>query len=85
MPHIIGTKGQLVIEKEIRDQLGIQPGWIAVQRVVDDHIEVWFQPPEHDRSMKGSLASHTRVKVPPGDSWEKARESAWKKQIRNRR
>ena len=34
--HKVGSKGQVVIAKEIRDELGIQPGWLALQRVVDD-------------------------------------------------
>ena len=29
MPHVVGQKGQVVIAKEIRDLLGITPGWMA--------------------------------------------------------
>lgn len=38
--HVVGHKGQVVIAKEIRDSLGIGPGWVALQRVVDDHVEI---------------------------------------------
>lgn len=46
----VGAKYQVVIEQAAREKLGIQPGWIAVQTVVGDHLEVRFLPPEHDRS-----------------------------------
>ena len=77
MMHTVGHKGQVVIAKEIRDQLGIQPGWLALQRLVGDHVEVYFLPPEHRQSLKGSLASHIQVSVPPGKVWDGAREVAW--------
>lgn len=77
MAHVVGPKGQVVITKEIRDQLGIQPGWLALQRLVDDHVEVFFLPPAHRQSLKGSLASHIRASVPHGKAWYRAREMAW--------
>lgn len=77
MAHIVGTKGQVVIEKGFRDRLGVGPGWLAVQRLVDDHIELYFAPPAHDRSLKGSLAEYTDVHVPPGQTWDEARDAAW--------
>jgi AbrB family looped-hinge helix DNA binding protein len=55
MAHVVGTKGQIVIEKEIRDQLGIAPGWKAIQRRVGDHVEIYFLPPTHRRSLAGIL------------------------------
>ncbi len=58
MAHVIGPKGQLVIEKAIRDRLGVGPGWKAVQQVVDDHVELRFLPPVHSRSLAGCLKPH---------------------------
>jgi AbrB family looped-hinge helix DNA binding protein len=55
MAHVVGPKGQVVIEKEIRDRLGIGPGWKAIQRIVDDHVELRFIPPPHNRSLAGCL------------------------------
>ena len=73
----VGPKGQVVIDKEIRDRLGVKPGWLALQRVVDDHVEVYFVPPEHNESLKGSLSRY--VKRPVGDEeLRRAREEAWK-------
>jgi AbrB family looped-hinge helix DNA binding protein len=73
----VGPKGQVVIAKEIRDRLGVKPGWVAVQRVVDDHVEIYFLPPEHDESLKGSLAGAIRHR-PAGADWGRAREEAWR-------
>ena len=76
MGYAVGAKGQVVISKDIRDRLGVRPGWVALQRLVNDHVEIHFVPPEHGNSLKGSLASH--IKVAPGVDWNKVRESAWK-------
>ena len=59
MASKVGSKGQLVISKEIRDRLGIKPGWTACQLLVDDHVETHFVPPEHNRSLKSSLDAYT--------------------------
>ena len=84
MSHIVGTKGQIVIAKEIRDRLGVEPGFISVQRLAGDHVEVYFVSPEHRKSLKGSLADHTKVRVAPGQEWDKARDIAWKKAAKNK-
>ncbi|MBN1188161.1 MAG: AbrB/MazE/SpoVT family DNA-binding domain-containing protein [Dehalococcoidales bacterium] len=79
MANKVGSKGQVVIDKELRDQLGIKPGWIALQQISGDHIELYFIPPEHKQSLKGSLAGHIKMRVKPGKDWDKARETAWDK------
>lgn len=81
MSSKVGSKGQIVISKEIRDRLGIKPGWIAVQRLADNHVEVYFVPPPHRRSLKGVLAPFTNVRVGLGEEWDRAREQAWKARI----
>ena len=35
MSYKVGAKGQVVISKELRDRLGVKPGWTVVQRLVD--------------------------------------------------
>lgn len=47
----VGPKGRIVIEEEFRDCLGVQPGWLAPRRLVDDHVEVYFVPPERGKSL----------------------------------
>ncbi len=79
MAHLVGPKGQVVIAKEIRDRLGVEPGWVALQRLAGDHVEVYFVPPEHTKSLKGSLAKHVKVRIAPGQAWDKARDTAWER------
>ena len=79
--NVVGTKGQVVIAKEIRKQLGIEPGWLTVQRLVDGHVQIYFVPPEHSRSLKGVLAPYTKQHLPPGE-WDRAREAAWEEAAR---
>ena len=76
MVNVVGKKGQVVISKEIRDKLGVEPGWWALQGIVDGHVEIYFLPPEHNRSLLGSLAQYTDVVIQPGEEWDKAREKA---------
>ena len=77
MANKVGTKGQVVIDKEIRDRLGIEPGWLALQRVVDDHVEIHFVRPAHSESLRGSLAPYTKVRIRSGPEWDEARQTAW--------
>lgn len=76
MASTVGEKGQVVIEKPIRDALGIEPGYIAVQAVVGSHVELRFYPPEHGRSLKGILANHVQRSISE-EEWPKAKEEAW--------
>ena len=76
MASRVGSKGQVVIAKEIRDALRIVPGSLAVQRQVGDTVEIRFLPPEHDRSLRGILAEY--VTAPVSDDAERdAEASAW--------
>jgi len=76
MGNILGTKGQLVIEKPIRDALGVEPGWVAVQRLIGDRVEIRFFPPQHDRSLQGILAPLVSRSLPP-ERWQEIRARAW--------
>jgi len=73
----VGTKGQVVIEKAIRDELGVEPGWTALQQVVDGHVEIYFVPPRHNRSLAGVLAPYTDVRIPDEEAFHEATEWAW--------
>jgi bifunctional DNA-binding transcriptional regulator/antitoxin component of YhaV-PrlF toxin-antitoxin module len=70
MAHLVGPKGQVVIEKEIRDRLGVQPGWQAVQLLVDNHVRIYFIPPEHNRSLRGILQPFIQRQAPPEEQWD---------------
>ena len=80
MATIVGTKGQVVIDKAIRDQLGIAPGWRAYQTLDEGHVKIYFRPPPHNRSLLGVLREH----IPPEAaerfmrmSWSEMEEEAW--------
>ncbi|MBI4197968.1 MAG: AbrB/MazE/SpoVT family DNA-binding domain-containing protein [Chloroflexi bacterium] len=83
MASKVGQKGQIVIEKEIRNRLGVLPGWIALQILVDDHVEVYFAPPEHNRSLAGILAPYVKRSLPP-EEWHQAVEKAWEEAVREK-
>jgi len=57
---------------------------VTVQRLVDDHIVMYFLPPEHKKSLKGSLAKYTNVTVAPGSQWDEARDKAWQRLLEER-
>jgi len=77
MAFRVGSKGQVVIDKRIRDELGVEPGSLALQQRVGDHVEIAFLPPEHARSLRGSLKGARRRTVAAG-SWAKAKNEAWR-------
>lgn len=68
MANRVWKTGHVVIEKSIRDELGIKPGWLAIQRLVDGHVEISFSPPESDESLPGALAPDTDARSPDGDA-----------------
>lgn len=76
MPTLVGLKGQVVIEKEIRDKLGIGPGAIAIQTLVGDRVEIQFIPPMHTESLFGVLAPHVRREAST-QSWAEVKRRAW--------
>jgi hypothetical protein len=59
-----------VISKAIRDRLGVKPGWQALQLLVGDHVEVYFVPPPHNRSLVGCLAPYLKRPATEGDEEE---------------
>lgn len=77
MANVVGSKGQIVIDKGIRDRLGIKPGYRATQLLVDDHVELHFIPPDHNQSLMGILASHISGPIPESDDdWQEVKEKA---------
>lgn len=77
MVSIVGSKGQIVITKKIREQLGIVPGCRVSQRLVDDHVEIYFMGPEHTRSLKGALRQYIDTSLESKGDWADVRERAW--------
>jgi AbrB family looped-hinge helix DNA binding protein len=51
MTHRVGPKGQVVIPKALRDELGIGPGDEVSFWLHDDHVAV--RPADHRRPLRG--------------------------------
>ena len=79
----VGDNGEVVIDGVLREELGIGPGWFALQKVVDGHLEVEFLPPEHNESLAGAAAEYVKGDEIPADAdWGKIRDEVWAKAVR---
>lgn len=81
MAAIVGPKGQVVIDKAIRDRLGISPGWRAYQTLDDGCVKIYFRPPPHSRSLLGTLRQH--ISPDAADrltrmSWAEIEDEGWR-------
>lgn len=72
----VGERGQITIERAIREELAIYAGDEAVQRIEDGRIVIEVVPGPHSRSLAGSLKGKIR-RQPPDESWTALREAAW--------
>jgi bifunctional DNA-binding transcriptional regulator/antitoxin component of YhaV-PrlF toxin-antitoxin module len=57
----VDALGQITIADEARRELGVEPGMIAHQRVVDGRLEVVFLPAPHTRSLFGVFRDPARA------------------------
>ena len=79
----VGDNGEVVIDGVLREELGIGPGWFALQKVVDGRLEVEFLPPEHNESLAGIAAEYvTDENRYDDEDWPKVRDRAWAMAIR---
>lgn len=75
MSSTVGERGQITIEKAIREELAIYAGDEAVQRVQDGRIVIEIVPARHQRSLAGALKDHVTT-VPPDEAWDAIRQAA---------
>ena len=75
MASRVGERGQITIEKQIREELGVYSGDQAIQRVEEGRVVVEFVPGPHRRSLAGVLAGKV-AKRPPDEAWDALREAA---------
>jgi antitoxin PrlF len=61
MTHRVGAKGQVVIPKELRDELGIEPGDQVTFWRHGDHVAV--RPAKHRRPLRGRFEGARLVDV----------------------
>ena len=76
MSSRVGERGQITIEKAIREELAIYAGDETVQRIEDGRIVIEVVPGRHRRSMAGSLRDKIG-RMPADESWEALRDAAW--------
>ncbi len=55
--YVVGSRGQVTIDKAIRDKLGVKPKDVAVQEVINGKVVISFLPAPHRRSLRGILKS----------------------------
>jgi len=72
----VGQRGQITIEKAIREELAIYAGDETVQRIEDGRIVIELVPGRHRRSLAGSLRDKVG-RQPPDETWEALRDAAW--------
>lgn len=76
MTSRVGARGQITIEKAIREELAIYAGDETVQRVEDGRIVIEVIPGRHRRSLAGALGDKVR-RQPPDEDWITLRDAAW--------
>ena len=73
MTSQVSERGQITIDRAIREQLGVRPGMVAYQRVVDGRLEVIFLPAPHRESLFGVFHREGEPpKVVTGEDLEEA-------------
>ncbi len=60
MPAVVTPRGQITVDREARERLGVRPGMVAIQQVVGNQLVVTFVPAPHDRSLVGVLGKPPR-------------------------
>ena len=73
MPTTVGERGQVTIEKHIREELGVYAGDVAVQRIEGRRVVIEFVPAPHRRSLAGALRDKVRPIADDG-AWEAIRD-----------
>ncbi len=75
MASRVGERGQITLEKRIREELGVYAGDQAIQRVENGRIVVEIVPGRHRRSAAGILRDKVKT-WPPNEDWKSIREAA---------
>ena len=55
MSNVVGERYQITISKGVREELGVEPGDLAIERVEDGRLVVSFVPRAHRESLLGIL------------------------------
>ena len=76
MANVVGERYQITIDKAVRDELGIQPGDLAMERIEDGRLVIDFVPKPHRESMLGWLKKRG-YQIEPITDWQKLKDDAW--------
>jgi AbrB family looped-hinge helix DNA binding protein len=76
MASRVGERGQITIEKAIREELSIYAGDETIQRIEEGRIVIDVVPGRHRRSLAGALRGKIGRK-PENEDWESLRDAAW--------
>ncbi|MEA2025518.1 MAG: AbrB/MazE/SpoVT family DNA-binding domain-containing protein [Chloroflexota bacterium] len=76
MASRVGERGQITVEKAIREELAVYAGDQAVQWVEDGRLIVAFVPAPHRRSLFGALAGGITKRPPDEHDWNAIIEAA---------
>jgi AbrB family looped-hinge helix DNA binding protein len=76
MANVVGDRFQITIDKSVREQLGVQPGDLAIERVEDGRLVVDFLRP-HRESLRGILRKFSDAPIEPITDWEAVKDRAW--------
>jgi AbrB family looped-hinge helix DNA binding protein len=79
MSNVVGERFQITIDRKVREQLGIEPGDRAIERVEDGRLVVTFVPRPHRESLLGALK---KPGVRPVEDWQEFKEAAWRERSR---
>jgi AbrB family looped-hinge helix DNA binding protein len=74
MANVVGERFQITIDKRIREDLGVRPGDLAVEKVEGGRLVVYFVPKPHRDSLLGILK---RPGIEPITDWQAVKEAAW--------
>jgi hypothetical protein len=72
----------VTISKEIRDALGVKPGWRTIQRLENGRVVIEFLPPRHRRSLAGTLTDAIKVRAPTEEELQAGIDQAWDGAVR---
>jgi len=76
MANVVGDRYQITIDKQVREELGLKPGDLAIERVEDGRLVIEFSRP-HRESMLGVLKAYATKPIVPIDDWEAVKDRAW--------
>jgi AbrB family looped-hinge helix DNA binding protein len=71
----VGERGQVTIEKQIREELGVYAGDQAIQRIENGRVVIEFVPGPHSRSLAGALQDKVNRR-PTDERWSTLRDAA---------